>query len=87
MIKIFKAACHTDRYAVLGSEQCHPSDVFIGYVGGDDQDGRIGITQLVGAVDLTDGPALIREALIKHPVTNETVNKTLDFFFTSNVQS
>lgn len=59
----------TDRYAVLGSEHSHAFDVFICDVGGDDQDGRIGITQLIGAVYLTDGPALIREALTKHMQT------------------
>lgn len=55
----------TDRYAVLGSKHSHSFDIFICDVGGDDQDGGIGVTQLVGAVYLTDGPAFIRETL-KH---------------------
>ena len=53
----------TDRYAVFGSEHCHSFDVFICDVGGDDQDGGIRVTQLIGAVHLTDGPALIRKTL------------------------
>lgn len=48
---------------MLGSKQGHLFDVFIWNVGRDDQDGWIGVAQLVGAVDLTDGPALIWEAL------------------------
>ena len=61
-----RASPQTDRYAVLGSEHGHSFDVLVRYVGGDDQDGGVGVAQLVGAVHLTDGPALIREALTKH---------------------
>lgn len=50
---------------MLGSKQGHLFDVFICDVGRDDQDGWIGVTQLIGAVDLTDGPALIWKALEK----------------------
>lgn len=60
----------TDRYPMLGSEHSHSLDVFIWDVGGDDQDGGIGVTQLVGAVHLTDGPALVRETLAKKDRTN-----------------
>lgn len=50
---------------MLGSKQGHLFDVFICNVGRDDQDGWIGVAQLIGAVDLTDGPALIWKALEK----------------------
>lgn len=53
----------THRDAVLGSEGSHSFDVLVRDVGGDDQDGGIGVTQLVGAVHFTDGPALIGETL------------------------
>jgi len=59
-----------DRDAVLGSEQRHPSDVFLRDVSGDDQDGGVCVTQLVGAVHLTDGPALVGEALRTHTHTH-----------------
>lgn len=50
---------------MLGSKQGHLFNVFICNVGGDDQDGWIGVAQLIVAVDLTDGPALIWKALEK----------------------
>lgn len=55
---------------MLGSKHSHTFYVFICDVGGDDQDGGIGVTQLIGAVHLTDSPALIRKALIKHMQEN-----------------
>lgn len=48
---------------MLGSKQGHLFYIFIGNVGRNDQDGWIGVTQLIGAVDFTDGPALIWKAL------------------------
>lgn len=54
---------------MLGSKQGHLFDVFIWNVGRDDQDGWIGVAQLIGAVDLTDGPALIWKALEKQRET------------------
>lgn len=54
------------RDAVLGSEGRYSSEVFVRNVGGDDQRGGVGVTQLVGAVHFTDGPALIGETLLKH---------------------
>lgn len=51
---------------MLGSEHSHSFDVLVCDVGGDDQDGGIGVTQVIGAVNLTDDPALIRETLTKH---------------------
>lgn len=50
---------------MLGSKQGHLFDIFICNVGRDDQDGWIGVAQLIGAVDLSDGPALIWKALEK----------------------
>lgn len=50
---------------MLGSKKGHLFDVFICNVGRDDQDGWIGVTQLITVVDLTDGPALIWETLEK----------------------
>lgn len=53
----------TDWDAVPGPEKRHSSDVFVCDVGGDDQDRGVGVTQLVVTVDLTDGPALVRQTL------------------------
>lgn len=50
---------------MLGSKKGHLFDFFICYVGRDDQDGWIGVTQLITAVDLTDGPALVWKTLEK----------------------
>lgn len=58
---IYITQTHWD--AMLGSKLGHLFYVFICKVGRDDQDGWIGVAQLVGAVDLTDGPALIWKAL------------------------
>lgn len=71
----------TDRYAVFGSEHSHSFDVFISDVSGDDQNGGIRVTQLIGAVHLTDGPALIREALTKRKnvYDNDKVYSNLTF--------
>lgn len=55
--------------AMLGSKKGHLFDVFICNVGRDDQDGRIGVTQLITTVDLTDGPALIWKTLEKQMET------------------
>lgn len=60
---IYWTLTHWD--AMLGSKQGHLLDVFICNVVRDDQDGWIGVAQLIGAVDLTDGPALIWKALEK----------------------
>lgn len=69
---------NTDRYAVLCSEHSHPLDVVFCDVGGDDQDGGVGVTQLIAAVHLTEGPALIREALKKTPNhMRETITRVL----------
>lgn len=51
---------------MLGSECSHSFNIFICDVGGDDQDGGVGVTQLIGAVYFTDNPALIGKALLKH---------------------
>lgn len=51
---------------MLGSERSHSFDVFVRDVGGDDQHGGVGVTQLVGAVHFTDSPALIGKTLFKH---------------------
>lgn len=65
----------TDRYAMPGSEHSHSPHVVLCDVGGDDQDGGIRVTQLVVAVHLTEGPALIRETLRKQPL--QTVRHTV----------
>lgn len=54
---------------MLGPKKRHLFDIFICNVGRDDQDGWIGVTQLITAVDLTDGPALIWKTLVKQMET------------------
>lgn len=61
--------CGSYRYAALGSKHSYLFYVFNCDVGGDDQNGGIGVTELIGAVYLTDGPAFIRKALIKQKQT------------------
>lgn len=61
---------------MLGPKQGHLFYVFICNVGRDDQDGGIGVTQLIGAVDLTDGPALIWKALGRKKKTKKKPKET-----------
>lgn len=43
-------------------------------MGGDDQDGGVGVTQLIGAVYFTDNPALIGKALLKSKLLQGLTN-------------
>lgn len=73
---IYPTLTHWD--AMLGSKKGHLFDVFIGNVGRDDQDGWIGVTQLITAVNLTDSPALIWKTLEKHDENFLLLYITLD---------
>lgn len=48
---------------MLGSKRGHSPDVVLGDVGGDDEQSWVRVTQLVAAVQLADGPALIGKTL------------------------
>ena len=79
-VLLFELLCvsQTDRYAVLSSEQSNTFDVFIYDVGRDDQNGGVGVTQFMGAVNLTNGPAFIWETLAKQIQPQERNHKNTE---------
>ena len=64
----------THREAVLGPEGGDPAQVVLGDAGGDDQEGGVGVTQLVAAIHPAERPALIGQALRTH--THSTISTT-----------
>lgn len=65
MVKTRGRVSFPHRDAVFGSEGSHSLDVLVRDVGGDHEDGGVGVTQLVAAVHSADGPALVGKTLLK----------------------